>query len=64
MEQELVGDCREGEEMPGGVGELQKEGALDPGGVMEPKGDVENMLVLDSIPLGEPKHKKIYFINA
>ena len=52
---ELVGDCREGEETPGGVGELQNEGALEPGGVMDPNGEVENILELLIIPLGEPE---------
>ncbi len=50
-----MGDCREGEEIPGGVGELQNEGALEPGGVIDPSGEVENMLELLIIPLGEPK---------
>ena len=58
----LLGDCREGEEMQGGVGELQNEGALEPGGVMEPSGeDVEKRGVFppppapDISPLGEPE---------
>ena len=50
-----MGDCREGEETPGGVGELQNEGALEPGGVMDPNGEVENILELLIIPLGEPE---------
>ena len=57
-----MGDCREGEEIPGGVGELQNEGALEPGGVIDPSGEVENMLELLIIPLGEPKQTLKYLI--
>ena len=36
-----MGEGREGEGMPGGVGELLNEGAFDPGGVIEPRGEEE-----------------------
>ena len=42
--------------MPGGgVGELLKEGAFEPGGVMEPSGDVENRFELGIRAGGEPR---------
>ena len=52
-----IGEGREGEDIPGGVGELLNEGALDPGGVIDPIGEVENMFELCISAGGEPKYK-------
>ena len=52
-----VGRWPVGEETPGGVGELEKEGALEPGGVHEPSGEAEYRPELGINAGGEPEIK-------
>ena len=52
-----MGEGRDGEGMPGGVGELLNDGAFDPGGVIEPRGEEEYRL--DINPGGEPGTDKV-----